>query len=420
MIRFQSTSEFSEILFNFRVSFSKRSWPYMAAMSLPWLIHAGQRHVRKLRARADWIRHESGFYRFFSDFKFNPEIFSRQLLDLVILSFGLTELLLVVDDTLCPKWGRRIFGTAFFYDHVRRPRAGYVWGHDWVVMAVVTRLFGAPIALPFWVSLYRPKKICEKGQFSTRLQIVVGILEKVRSWTPLRIDLVADGAYNNGPILKPLATMGISLVGRLRFDAALRADPPKPRAKKPGRKKLWGKTLPKLTAIARSPKGWSLVEALIYGKVVRLRIKSFDAWWRVARAKLRVVIVRDPAGDRPPCYMSSTDLELSPVQIIERFALRWPIEQLFSDAKLVMGLDTAEVRSRHSVLRHALFTFGLITFVRIWAKKKLSTADPAPTSFAAQLAPLRRDLLTQTIFRSIPRRVLSERNARALADLAAA
>jgi hypothetical protein len=392
----------------------------MAAMSLAWLIRSGQRHVRKLRAQANWIRHESGFYRFFSDFKFKPEAFSRQLLDLIIRSFGVTDLLLVVDDTLCPKWGRRIFGTAFHYDHVRRPRAGYVWGHDWVVMAVVVRLFGSPVALPFWVSLYRPKKICEKGQFRTRLQIVVGILEKVRSWTPLRIDLVADGGYNNGPILKPLATMGISLVGRLRFDAALRADPPSPKARKPGRKKRWGKPLPKLSAIARSAKGWSLVEAPIYGKVVRLRIKSFDAWWRVARAKLRVVIVRDPLGDRPPCYMSSTDLSLSPVQIIERFSLRWPIEQLFSDAKLIMGLDSAEVRSRHSVLRHALFSFGLVTLARLWAKKRFDSADQPPTSFSGQLASLRGELLTSTIFRAIPRGVLSMRKARDLAQLAGA
>lgn len=417
---YKSTPEFSEILISCRIAFSKRSWPYLIAMAIPWLVQSGQRHIRRLSRRAAWKRHESSFYRFFSRFKFRPQVFFKVLLGLIVQAFGLTELLIVVDDTLCPKWGRHIFGAASFFDHVRRPRPGYIWGHNWVVLAVVTRLFGVPVALPFWVALYRSEKHCSKAEFRTRLQIVVEVLKTVQTWISLRLSLVADGAYNNASILKPLALMKIPLVSRLRLDAVLRRAAPKRSSRKRGRKPRYGARFPKLQKLARSGQGWLKVWVQIYGKRVRLKIKSFDAWWPKAGIQIRVVITRDPAGKRKPCFLSSTDLGQTPVQIIERFALRWPIEQLFSDAKLAMGLDSAEVRSPNSVLRHAIFTFALVTWVRVWAKKCLARFADPPTSFVGQLSELRGDLLSQTIISSIPGRKLSKRNSEDLAALAAA
>jgi len=420
MILYQTTSEFSEIILSCRIAFSKRSWPYLTAMAVSWLIHQGQRHIRRLRLGAAWKRHESSFYRFFSRFKFRPQLFFKALLGLIIQTFNLSELLLVVDDTLCPKWGRHIFGTGHFFDHVRRPNPGYIWGHNWVVLAVVVRLFGVPVALPFWVSLYRSEKDRPAAEFRTRLEMAASALSTVRSWVRMPISLVADGAYNNQSLLRPLSAMNIPMVSRLRLDARLRRDAPKRRSKKRGRKPRYGAWLPKLGRIARSGMGWVSVQAHIYGKRVDLAIKSFDAWWPKAGVKLRVVIVRDQEGKRKPCYLSSTDLSLTPAEIIETFALRWPIEQLISDAKSLLGLDSAEVRTENSVLRHAIFTFALATWVRIWANKCLSKRPWPPTSLAGQLAELRRDVLRQTIIAAIPDGKVSKRNYEDLARLAAA
>lgn len=420
MIHYQSTSEFSEIVFSCRCAFSKRSWPYLAAMVVPWLIASGQRHVRRLCTRVAWKRHESSFYRFLSRFKFRRELFFKALLNLIIANFGLTDLLIVVDDTLCPKWGRHIFGTGSFFDHVRRPRPGYIWGHNWVVLAVVVHLFGVPVAVPFWVSLYRSQSTCSKEVFRTRLQIVAQALQTIRNWISLPISLVADGAYNNKSMLKPLAELNIPFVSRLRFDACLRHDPPKRRRKQRGRTPKYGSWLAKLQRIARAGRGWETVQAHIYGKCVTLKVKSFEAWWPKAGVKLRVVITKDPRGKRKPCYLSSTDLSMTPVAIIERFALRWSIEQMFSDAKLLMGLDSAEVRAEKSVERHAIFTFALVTWVRVWAKQHIATLKDPPTSFAAQLTKLRGDLMSQTIFMSSLGCKLTKRNSDDLARLAVA
>lgn len=289
-----------------------------------------------------------------------------------------------------------------------------------MVLAVIVRLFGVPVALPFWVALYRSEKQCAKAEFRTRLQIVVEVLQKVQTWIPLGISLVADGAYNNQSILKPLVKMKITLVSRLRLDATLRRDAPKRKTKKRGPKPKYGARLPKLQKIARASRGWRKVWVQIYGKRVHLKVKSFDAWWPKAGIKIRIVITRDLLNRRKPCFLSSTDLTLKPEQIIERFSLRWPIEQLFADAKVLMGLDSAEVRTPNSVLRHAIFTFALVTWARVWAKKQLGRLADPPTSFAGQLSHLREDLLSRTISASIPRGKGSKRISDSIAALAVA
>jgi hypothetical protein len=415
--RFQYTSEFLGVVMNFRVAFSKRSWPYFLAATLPWVIFDGQRTVRSLAFGAWHRRHESSFYRFFSEFKFNIEVLSRLLFNFIVKNFNLSEILIVVDDTLCPKWGHHIFGTGSFFDHVRRPRPGFIWGHNWVVLAVIVKLFEVPVAIPFWVALYRSKSSCLKKEFRTKLQMTEEALRRVKTWTSLPIRVVADGAFNNESLLTPLAELKCPLVSRLRNDARLRWDPPKRRGKKRGRRPKYGAWLPALGRLARSSRGWQKIQVHIYGKDVTVKVKTFDAWWPKAGVKLRVVIVRDPDFKRKPCFLSSTDLTMTPNDIIETFSLRWSIEQLFSDAKNIVGFDSAEVRNPKSVVRHGVLAFSIVAMVRLWAFKRLYREKKPPTSFAGQISFLRRELIVETIFLSQAPKPGSRRNAEALAQL---
>jgi hypothetical protein len=415
--RLQYTSKFLGVVMNFRVAFSERSWPYFLAITLPWVIFDGQRTVRSLAIGAWHRRHESSFYRFFSEFKFNIEVLFRLLFDAIVKTFNLSEILIVVDDTLYPKWGHHIFGTGSFFDHVRRPRPGFIWGHNWVVLAVIVKLFGVPVALPCWVTLYRSKSSCPKKEFRTKLQITEEALRRVKTWTSLPIRVVADGAFNNESLLTPLAELKFPLVSRLRSDARLRRDPPKRRGMKRGRRPKYGAWLPALGPLARSSRGWQTIQVHIYGEDVTVKVKTFDAWWPKAGVKLRVVIVRDPAFKRKPCFLSSTNLTMTPLDVIETFSLRWSIEQLFSDGKNIVGFDSAEVRSPKSVVRHGVLAFAIVAMVRLWAIKRLSREKKQPTSFAGQIAFLRRELIVETIFSSQAPKPGSRRNAEALARL---
>jgi hypothetical protein len=129
-VQLHYTSKFLGIAMRFQVAFSKRSWPYFLAVILPWLVHEGQRTVRRLCHGAGHRRHEATYYRFFSQFKVRTDVLRKLLFELIVTTFKPEKLLLVVDDTLCPKWGKKIFGAGRFFDHVSRPRAGFIRGHN--------------------------------------------------------------------------------------------------------------------------------------------------------------------------------------------------------------------------------------------------------------------------------------------------
>ncbi len=417
MLRVDVTPDLVEVALSARAAFSKRSWPFVLAMAVPWLLCAGQRSIRRMAGIGSLRRSASAYYRFISEGKWRLPVLFRCLFELIVRTFAIKELTLVLDDTLCPKWDRQIYGTGNFFDQVRRSRPGYIWGHNWIVLAVVVRASkSACVALPFWIALYRPKERCAPEQFRTRHQTAAAALRLVRALFPGRIQLLADGAYANDSLMSSIKDLGIELIRRLRGDAALRA-PTAPRKAKGarGRKAKHGPRLPKLAALARSQTAFRKQRVSIYGKRVSLLVREFEAWWPAVGSIVKVVITRDPRRPKRVAYLFTTDLQLGVVDVIEGFAMRWTIEQLFSVAKTQMGLDTAEVRKERSVVRHATLCMALITSTEVWAHRTHPRSWARP--FAHKLVWLRAETITSTVFGSGPRTRGSRRNARTLAKL---
>ncbi|MCI0440972.1 MAG: transposase, partial [Chloroflexi bacterium] len=406
-----------KVVMSAEVAFSKRSWPFVMAFAIPWLLCAGQRSVRRLLALGGLKRSASAYYRFLSEGKWHlPRLFAS-LLKLIVRTFGLQQLTLVLDDTLCPKWGRSIFGTGFFYDHVRRPRAGYIWGHNWVVLAVVVPLGKVGnVALPFWIGLYRSRKRCTSEEFRTRLQMAADALTLVRACFSGPIRLLADGAYANDSLISPAAELGVELVSRLRSDARLlRARPGERAPHRPGRKPTKGPALPKLSRLAHTRSAFRSERVAIYGKRLTLLVREFEAYWPAIGRVVKVVITRDPRHSKRLAYLFTTDLKLSALGVIEAFAQRWTIEQLFSVAKLQMGLDTAEVRKPRAVVRHAALCMALITWTEVWTRQ--AKPNLWARTFAAKLSALRAETISKTVFSSGPRDRGSRRIAWGIASI---
>lgn len=418
MSRQSLTSDLGAVVFSARPAFSRRSWPYVQAIVLPWLLCAGQRCMTRLFALGNHRRSLSAYYRFLSEGKVRIQVLFRLLFDLILRTFPTAELTLVVDDTLCPKWGKGIFGTASHFDHVKRPRAGFIWGHDWVVVAVVVQMGTAAwVALPFWIALYRPRKVVHrKEEFRTRLELTVDALRAVREWFTGPITLLADGAYNNASLIGPMKEVGIELVSRLRSDARLLGLKIPPRKKgRPGRNRKHGDRLPPLGTLARRDSAFGRICARIYGRTVTLLAQEFEAYWPALGAVVKVVITRDPRNPGRVAYLMTTNLTLTATAVVEAFGKRWSVEQLFSTMKGVLGLDSAEVRTRRSVTRHAALTVAIATWVEVWAWGK--GALLRTRSFSTKIAALRQEIVTRVVFESTPRTRRSRRFARGVASL---
>jgi hypothetical protein len=176
--------------------------------------------------------------------------------------------------------------------------------------------------------------------------------------------------YNNSSLVTVLRELDMHLVSRLRSDARLRSTeiPRRPKGKR-GRKPKYGPWLPSLASLARQTRRFVPIEVDIYGKHVRLLVREVVAYWPALGCQIKVVITRDPKNPKRVAYLSTTDVTMALADVVVQFSARWPIEQLFSVLKHSLGFDSAEVRTRNSVVRHAALTMALATWVEVWAKR---------------------------------------------------
>jgi len=74
-----------------------------------------------------------------------------------------------------------------------------------------------------------------------------------------------------------------------------------------------------------------------------VRIVSGTAVWHhngMPLAPIRWVLVRDPFGERDPQAFPSTDLDASPLEILNWFVGRWTTETTFEEVRRHLGVKT--------------------------------------------------------------------------------
>ncbi|WP_338066974.1 transposase [Gemmata obscuriglobus] len=153
------------------------------------------------------------------------------------------RVVLALDDTPTARYGSQVQGAGVHHNPTPGPAgSGFVYGHVWVVLGLlVAHPLGGVVALPLLARRYIRKanlgavRAADRPPFATKLTMAVGLVRWAHGWLALwgkAVWVVADGAYAQGPVLKPLRKLGVTVVSRLRRDAALCSVPP---ARVPGR-----------------------------------------------------------------------------------------------------------------------------------------------------------------------------------------
>ena len=319
-------------------------------------------------------RHHEAFHRFFSRGTWNPDVVGRLLLGGVLRLLADNAVIdVVVDDTLTPKKGPKIFGIGTHLDAVRSTRRHriFAFGHVWIVLSVVVRLpfSRRPWALPVLFRLYRSKKECarHRGRYRKKTDLAREMIEVFLSWTEgRRVRVSGDSAYSNRTVLHGL-TSKLSFIGAMRPDAALTAVP----AAHPGRgrRRVRGEALPSPQQLFKDKRQrWQQCTAFLYGHQQTVHYKTIDAqWYRVAGAEpVRVVVVRVDHGDCDLRVFFSTDLSMSVPEILETYAGRWATEVCFRDLKQEFGFADSQARKRAAVERTAPFVGFAYTTLVLW------------------------------------------------------
>lgn len=249
------------------------------------------------------------------------------------------RVVLALDDTPTKRYGPKVQGAGVHHNPTPGPAGSpFVYGHVWVVLAlVVTHPLGGIVALPLLAQLYIREKnlgaIAAKNRpaFATKLAMAVELVRWAHGWLSLwgkAVWVVADGAYAKAPVLKPLRVLGVTVVSRLRKDAALWSVPPTPGAKRRGRPRIYGQQRLSLAKRAGQKGGWITETFTLYGKAVEKRYKSFVATWRPAGGAIRVVLVDEPSGW---VAFFCTDPSAAVADILGRVADRFSLEKTQAD-----------------------------------------------------------------------------------------
>jgi hypothetical protein len=367
-----------ELLEVFRPALTRPGFANLLVVFAGWVQTSGPHAVTQALVAAGVAgrRHHEAFHRFFSRGSWSPDELGRLLFGYLLHHLAKdTAIRIVLDDTVAPKKGPHVFGIGSHVDAVRstRKRRIFVFGHCWVVLAVLVQVpfSRRPWALPLLLRLYRTEKECLRKKLPHRkkTQLARDMIDVVLTWTGERsVEIAADAFYCNDTLLNGLPST-VTWFGAMRPDAVLTALPERELVPRRGRRRIRGEAVPKPKAIASDGSSWLRTTAFLYGRQRTIYYKTLCAqWYRVYRARLvRIVIVRVDDGDLKQRVFFSTNPSISVRALLEGYAGRWNIEVCFRELKQLLGFADSSARKRAAVERTAPFVSYIYSMLVIWA-----------------------------------------------------
>jgi hypothetical protein len=417
---FTPPAEVRAVLAAFAPLFTQPSWRRAQALLCGTLL-APANHTVTAALRALGLAGEPGFqnyHRLLNRAHWSARQAAQVLLRLLVEAFVPAGPVIVgLDETLERRRGRKLTARAIYYDAARSSKECFqkASGLRWMTVALLVPVrWAARIwALPFLTALCPSERYAPYVRRGRRHKPLVerarGLLGQVRRWLPHRaLIVVADSSYAALELLAWCARQArpVTVITRLRLDAALYRPAPARRPGQNGRPRLKGKRLPTLARrLVQAHTRWQACRLAWYGvEVRRLQVATGTAvWYRGGKppVALRWVLVRDPKQRFEPQALLSTDLTLSARQIVTYFVRRWSMETTFQEARLYLGLEGQRhwndlATARATPVRLALFSLIALFVQRQpgWqgAFRRSAWYEKARPTFADALAQVRRVL----------------------------
>lgn len=369
------------VLAPFAPLFSERVWLHAQVLLLGAILTPGARTVTAaLRVMGlATARHFTNYHRVLNRATWSALQGSRILLGLLITLLvppGAT-IVLGADDTVERRGGRKIGAKGCYRDAVRSTKKHVIrcFGLKWVSMMLLVPVpWSRRVwALPFLTALCRPAEKNGSRRHKTSVDWVRQMVKQVRRWLPgRRLVLVVDGGFAAVSLALACVKSKVVMVSRLRWDAALYHPPgPQPPGKR-GPKPTKGKRQRSLREWAvRSDTPWETVEVDWYGgQRKQLWVFSRTALWYtpgLPPVDIRYVLVADPEGKLRMEAFFCTDLQATPVEILQWVVMRWSVEVTFEEGRAHLGLETQRQWSDQAIARTTPILLALFSLVTVLA-----------------------------------------------------
>ena len=422
MISIPSAAE--PLLMSLCIAFTKPTFQRFLALCVGAILTTGRRTITSLlwTMRSVVSGHYSSYHRVFSRAPWSLWPLGKVLATAVLKWIPPDESIVIsADDTTAQHRGKQVYAKGCHHDAVRSARGCVVfrWGHRWVVLAICVKFPFASRrwALPVLAALYRPKELnkSEGRRHKTSIDLARGLTAVLMRWFPhRRFILLGDGGYASHGLAAfcHRHRRRAALVSRFRADANLYELPPKRSKGQIGRPRIKGRKLPSPKEVVAAAKRTKATVSWYGGGTRRVELVSGKGHWYRAGAglvHLRWVFVHDAQGTHRDDYFYTTDLTLTPVQIVSLFNSRWPIETTFQEMRAHLGFETPRQRVAKSVLRMAPCLLGLFTIVcLIYAEqsrrgrlrvRRVAWYKKQEPTFSDTIASVRRLFWSETILK---------------------
>ncbi len=375
-----------------------RTFERARTLAMSSLVGLGRRTVSgMLCASAQQFLDWSAAYRLFERQRFDTDALFAPVRREVVDRLGKEEpLVVMMDDTLMRKRGRKVYGTGWKRDPLGPAfYSNLVWGQRFVQISAALpdsstdgMARGIPIDMTHAPSPAKPgRKATEQARKEYRMRQQTMKVSSVGAarLTELRAQLdrddggrrlivSVDGGFTNRTVFRnlPHATVAI---GRIRKDAKLFLPPTEESTPRRGRRRWYADALPTPEQIRQDATiPWQTVTAFAAGKPHPFEIKTVAPvrWLGTGVADARVVVVRPLAYRlskgtrllyRNPAYLLCTDPDLPLERLLQAYLWRWEVELNFRDEKTVMGAGEAQVRTKAAVQAVPAFVVAAYAFM---------------------------------------------------------
>ncbi len=220
----------------------------------------------------------------------------------------------------------------------------------------------------------------------TSIDCAIIMMKKISRWLKRSWILVGDGGFACMKLALECIDNDVTLLSRLRLDAALYELLPDIATKKRGRQAVKGAKVKTLAERTKTPElNWMEQEIAWYkGEIKIVKLLTGINLWYTAGYKpvmIRWVIVQDIKSGRFEAFFS-TDIKLSAEKIVEYYVLRWNIECTFQEVRAHLGVETQRQWSDKAINRSTPALMGLFSVVCLIAHK-LTNGQSLPVSSTA-------------------------------------
>ena len=410
------------VLWPFSVLFSRSSWLTSLELLLGSILCNGKRTVTGV-LRATGLAQGKGFskyHRILNSLDWSPKHASKILLRMLLKMGGQERPVILIDETLERRKGKKIRAKGYYRDAVRSSRSQPVntTGIKWLVMALSFRFRFAmrAFALPFFTVLVPSEKSTKQQgkRHKTTLNWSVQMAMQLVRWAPnIPFILVGDGGFACAKLAWTCFKHNIALISRLKMNARIYAIPEVTPPGKRGRKPKKGARLISFKEmLTKEDLPWEEVEIAGYdGKKKRVNYLTNTAIWGAdgfSPIAIRWVLVKDPTDEMAPLPLMSTDVNLTAFRIIELYVDRWGLEVTFQEARQHLGIETQKQWSDKAIARTTPILMAMYTLVclighRLNEEAPLSSEKTAwyvkeKVTFSDLLKAVRVDLWKDNLF----------------------